>query len=1011
MTAYILRFSVPGGAWQFQTINRDDFSLGRIEGNDLVLPSESVSRQHARLRFQNGQIWLVDLNSSNGTLLNGQRIPPNQWVAIPLGQFFKVGEFYVCVDPLQGALSGIPQASAQAFPTIKAPLQPQPAAPVMAAPPQPSAAVQHGRARPWLIGGGMVVLLAVVFVAAFLLAQRGLTSPEVGDVLPNPQITQTPAEEPQKVLASLPVQPGSSPVKDANGVALDLAAGSMPEGQSATLISTQLGSMFTQKLGEGYRVESPAYSISAGSSDALEGAALSFPAKSDAARLAVLIDGKYFGVLDTPPQNGQLTVEAPVASTDFDNPAKPAPVKGSATQFFVVSPKTQSSLPNSYPNSGMREVNYHPQDADGKSCVAEFWTANNCWRNLDKTIYVFWEDDYPASLKNQEYLRVVDTIRSITQIMGAYVSKGFTTAALSSSRPIYIVIDAGLKEANYSPQTRTIYLDWGFVANSGGAVPDCTVAHELMHLIEHKKYWMIPNYYSNSKAWWLDMAAEMGSFTLNPACVNRNLTTYGTVTTNADVLGFQASPFTWDRGEQARYIQAQQVWISTCSGGAGCALTQDDFVQAIINGTFPLDSGQAQEVYQRNAKDLGLYLLGAAPQASRTDVAIPTAAISGQGYGDYVVLKGGPKAGFEFGLTNSQFNRKAGNEVQVTAAIQKGGVYPLWVGNGKGTPLVRTDLPGLPGVLKIEAGTPFWISLDGGAPKFYDGSKALSVAPLSATLGKGLARIAAVAPDGDKSFQASLSLADFSGDWSANISGQQATLVDCKGGESSGEAKPADDTFLQIFSGMGTYQLDPAVADGSHLIWNGTLPQGINGTSEITIKPDGLVLTYRLDQPKSTSMNWLPGLPPMAASSQAQPITGLSLGLPVIPLLALIARKRKPGWRRMLLLAAMLASLTVLLSGCFGMGIYGTLDATYTFKKAEFVDPQTTAAGKTAVNWNLSAGSVKFVIDYTIEATTTDSKGVDTTETSRCKMIINANAIGTIGPEDSVIAPNLGQAK
>ena len=126
-------------------------------------------------------------------------------------------------------------------------------------------------------------------------------------------------------------------------------------------------------------------------------------------------------------------------------------------------------------------------------------------------------------------------------------------------------------------------------------------------------------------------------------------------------------------------------------------------------------------------------------------------------------------------MTNEQFTRKIEQVVQVTAAIQKGGVYPLWVANGKGYAAgSRADgLPGAPGVLKIEAGTPYWISLDGAAPQFNDGSKPLTIAPLSAKLGKGLARIVAVAPDGDKSFHASLGLADFSGDWTANISNQK----------------------------------------------------------------------------------------------------------------------------------------------------------------------------------------------------------------------------------------------
>lgn len=41
---------------------------------DLHVPDPTVSRKHARLVAHAGALWVEDLNSSNGTLLNGQRI-------------------------------------------------------------------------------------------------------------------------------------------------------------------------------------------------------------------------------------------------------------------------------------------------------------------------------------------------------------------------------------------------------------------------------------------------------------------------------------------------------------------------------------------------------------------------------------------------------------------------------------------------------------------------------------------------------------------------------------------------------------------------------------------------------------------------------------------------------------------------------------------------------------------------------------------------------------------------
>ncbi|MFQ5948073.1 MAG: FhaA domain-containing protein, partial [Acidimicrobiia bacterium] len=48
--------------------------LGRSEQADIRLEEAAVSRFHALLWRETGQAWVVDLGSSNGTLLNGGRV-------------------------------------------------------------------------------------------------------------------------------------------------------------------------------------------------------------------------------------------------------------------------------------------------------------------------------------------------------------------------------------------------------------------------------------------------------------------------------------------------------------------------------------------------------------------------------------------------------------------------------------------------------------------------------------------------------------------------------------------------------------------------------------------------------------------------------------------------------------------------------------------------------------------------------------------------------------------------
>jgi hypothetical protein len=53
---------------------RDSVTLGRRRDCDCVLTDPTVSRRHARLRFESGTWWLRDLRSANGTRVNGCRL-------------------------------------------------------------------------------------------------------------------------------------------------------------------------------------------------------------------------------------------------------------------------------------------------------------------------------------------------------------------------------------------------------------------------------------------------------------------------------------------------------------------------------------------------------------------------------------------------------------------------------------------------------------------------------------------------------------------------------------------------------------------------------------------------------------------------------------------------------------------------------------------------------------------------------------------------------------------------
>ena len=63
--------TMKGRSYRF---HQDMTTIGRINGNDLVISGRTVSRRHARLWFADGNWYLEDVGSANGTLVNNVRI-------------------------------------------------------------------------------------------------------------------------------------------------------------------------------------------------------------------------------------------------------------------------------------------------------------------------------------------------------------------------------------------------------------------------------------------------------------------------------------------------------------------------------------------------------------------------------------------------------------------------------------------------------------------------------------------------------------------------------------------------------------------------------------------------------------------------------------------------------------------------------------------------------------------------------------------------------------------------
>lgn len=82
-------------------IGRKDNARGIFPDVDLALDGgydAGVSRQHAIIALKDGVCVIEDLESANGTFVNGQRVPPHQPVTIRNGDELKLGTLLLRVE-------------------------------------------------------------------------------------------------------------------------------------------------------------------------------------------------------------------------------------------------------------------------------------------------------------------------------------------------------------------------------------------------------------------------------------------------------------------------------------------------------------------------------------------------------------------------------------------------------------------------------------------------------------------------------------------------------------------------------------------------------------------------------------------------------------------------------------------------------------------------------------------------------------------------------------------------
>lgn len=96
---------------------KNEISIGRMKGNDIVLPKGNVSKRHASIYLRESSFFVNDHGSTNGTYINGRKVSAEQLVAGD--DKIYIGDFILQLERLaEGAPPDIPGPGRGTLPPV-----------------------------------------------------------------------------------------------------------------------------------------------------------------------------------------------------------------------------------------------------------------------------------------------------------------------------------------------------------------------------------------------------------------------------------------------------------------------------------------------------------------------------------------------------------------------------------------------------------------------------------------------------------------------------------------------------------------------------------------------------------------------------------------------------------------------------------------------------------------------------------------------------------------------------
>ncbi|HEX6836365.1 MAG TPA: FHA domain-containing protein, partial [Polyangia bacterium] len=116
-----------GGEQKRLEFDKPEVTIGRVQGNDIILPKGNVSKRHSRIVLKDGKFIIVDLKSTNGTYVNGRKITSP--LVVKGSDKIYIGDFILSIEELAGAGASADDSASMGARPRSATIPPPPPAP------------------------------------------------------------------------------------------------------------------------------------------------------------------------------------------------------------------------------------------------------------------------------------------------------------------------------------------------------------------------------------------------------------------------------------------------------------------------------------------------------------------------------------------------------------------------------------------------------------------------------------------------------------------------------------------------------------------------------------------------------------------------------------------------------------------------------------------------------------------------------------------------------------------